>query len=221
MFWRRVLLLVLGFAATLVSVWATQQQADHASDEVQDLRAHRGSDAVQITSRLPGVLAEHPAREAIEPPVPAVGWPTQSNNRKEPFPAAQGEREFDPLLASDQSVGSWLSQSEREGGHLLARHVGKSEAELRQRLAQDKGISAASTFATREEAIRAVKHVVQTNGQRIVKWRDHSSEERLVLRAPLVAGQVLERGAVAPVQGRKVNLVLQRPNWVLTGYPTL
>ena len=45
-----------------------------------------------------------------------------------------------------------LAAEEAAGGHTIARHVGRTEAQLRQRLAAQPGIPAASTFASREVA---------------------------------------------------------------------
>src|SRR5262245_3894317 len=47
-----------------------------------------------------------------------------------------------------------LSLDESMGGHTLSRHVGKSDAELRDRLRREKQISAASTYTDRETAER-------------------------------------------------------------------
>ena len=49
-----------------------------------------------------------------------------------------------------------LAAEEAAGGHTIARHVGRTEAQLRARLAQQANIPAASTFKTLQEAERAV-----------------------------------------------------------------
>ena len=45
-----------------------------------------------------------------------------------------------------------LSPDEAAGGHTLRKHVGRTDAELRQRLHRERNISAASTWNDRESA---------------------------------------------------------------------
>jgi hypothetical protein len=45
-----------------------------------------------------------------------------------------------------------LTAAERLGGHTLARHVGRTDAQLRDRLRREKNVSAASTYDDREVA---------------------------------------------------------------------
>lgn len=42
-----------------------------------------------------------------------------------------------------------LERDERRGGHTLSRHVGRSDADLRERLSRERQISAASTYTDR------------------------------------------------------------------------
>ena len=49
-----------------------------------------------------------------------------------------------------------LSQDERFGGHVLRKHVGQSEADLRRRLQREENITTASTYTDRNTA----EHVV-------------------------------------------------------------
>ncbi|MBL9167633.1 MAG: hypothetical protein JNN07_07820, partial [Verrucomicrobiales bacterium] len=72
-------------------------------------------------------------------------------------------------LAADSGAFSRLAQpggltvSENAGGHLLARHVGQTEAQLGARLSAQPGIPAASTFVTRAEAEAAVSGAFNAN----------------------------------------------------------
>src|SRR5260370_39340669 len=50
------------------------------------------------------------------------------------------------------SGGYNLGRDEQRGGHTLARHVARTDEELRERLAQERNISAASTWRDRETA---------------------------------------------------------------------
>lgn len=63
-----------------------------------------------------------------------------------------------------------LSADERRGGHTLARHVGKTDDELRARLARETRISAASTFTDRATAERVVAETLAAAGPRIARW---------------------------------------------------
>lgn len=63
-----------------------------------------------------------------------------------------------------------LEGDERRGGHTLARHVGKSDAELSQRLRQESQISAASTYTDRATAERVVAETIDRYQARIDQW---------------------------------------------------
>jgi hypothetical protein len=65
---------------------------------------------------------------------------------------------FSPIVP-----GGGLAAHEAAGGHLLARHVGQTQAQLAQRLVTQPSISAASTFATRAEAEAAVSAVLESD----------------------------------------------------------
>src|SRR5579864_3082552 len=56
-----------------------------------------------------------------------------------------------------------LSQDESAGGHTLRKHVGRSDAELRERLRHEHNISAASTWTDRATAEAAVGLALQRN----------------------------------------------------------
>src|SRR5687767_5324142 len=60
-----------------------------------------------------------------------------------------------------------LAQDESRGGHTLARHVGKSDEDLRERLARERGISAASTYGDRATAETVVARTLAQQSQRV------------------------------------------------------
>lgn len=62
-----------------------------------------------------------------------------------------------------------LSADEARGGHTLARHVGKSDDDLRERLDRE-GISTASTWSSREVAERTIARTLRDNADRIDNW---------------------------------------------------
>jgi filamentous hemagglutinin len=121
--------------------------------------------------------------------------------------------------------GGGLAAHEVAGGHLLARHVGQTQAQLAQRLATQPGISAASTFATRAEAEAAVSAVLDANAAQVSSWVASGANGRLVLEGAFQGGSVLSRSAASAVQGNAARVVLQGTQGgnyrILTGFPIL
>ncbi|MBI1840168.1 MAG: hypothetical protein HYR88_04875, partial [Verrucomicrobia bacterium] len=66
--------------------------------------------------------------------------------------------------------GGSLEANDRAGGHLLSRHVGKTPEQLRQRLASDSHISAASSFTDRAAADAAIGGALKSERLRIQSW---------------------------------------------------
>ena len=132
--------------------------------------------------------------------------------------------------AEDTGTFSRLAQpgglmvSEKAGGHLLARHVGLSEADLAARLSSQRGITAASSFTTRAEAEAAVAGAFDANAVAVSAWTSSGANGRFVLNAPFSGGLVLQRGAAAASPGTGVRVVLQGNGsggyHTLTGFPT-
>lgn len=76
-----------------------------------------------------------------------------------------------------------LSAHERQGGHTIERHVGKSDQDLIDRLRQQKNISAASTFASRSAAEKAVTDALNRNEKKVRGWMKTAGRgERLVIK---------------------------------------
>lgn len=63
-----------------------------------------------------------------------------------------------------------LAAEEAAGGHTIARHVARTEAQLRQRLIQQPGILAASTFRTLADAEKFVSAALRSNATAIRAW---------------------------------------------------
>ena len=64
-----------------------------------------------------------------------------------------------------------LERDERRGGHTLARHVGRSDADLSERLRREPQISAASTYNDRVTAERVVTLALAQHRTRVDQWR--------------------------------------------------
>jgi len=73
-----------------------------------------------------------------------------------------------------------LSQDEAAGGHTLRKHVGRTDAELRDRLRHEH-ISAASTWNDRESAESAVGAALAQQNGKISRWLERDSHPNLVL----------------------------------------
>jgi hypothetical protein len=118
-----------------------------------------------------------------------------------------------------------LSQDEAAGGHTLRKHVGCTDAQLRERLRHEPEISAASTWSDRETAERALGLALAQNQDKIQRWLARDRHPNLVLDydgdQPL--GRSLRRGAGQPQPCSHATIVLKwsppGSYYVLTSYP--
>src|SRR5207302_10523551 len=60
-----------------------------------------------------------------------------------------------------------LSQDEAAGGHTLKKHVGRTDDQLRERLAHERNIAAASTYTDRGTAEQIVWAAIQANADKV------------------------------------------------------
>jgi hypothetical protein len=121
-----------------------------------------------------------------------------------------------------------LSQDESEGGHTLRKHVGRSDAELRDRLRHERNISAASTWTDRQTAERAVGIALQQSRDRIDRWLNRpGGHPNLVIDydgdSSHPIGRSLRRDADEPQPCAHATIVLKwiasNDYYVLTSYP--
>ena len=122
-----------------------------------------------------------------------------------------------------------LSVDEALGGHTLARHVGRTDAQLAERLRRERDISAASTYTDRAVAERSVGAALAEAGGRLAQWQERTGRRpNLVLhyvdRAHRPIGRSLERGRTAAVPCSRALVVLRWDErrgryYVLTSYP--
>jgi hypothetical protein len=165
-----------------------------------------------------GILA---SLAACRGPEPAQGRPAPAAaaaaTAPAPAPAAASARRRD------------LSADEAMGGHTLARHVGRTDAELADRLRREPQISAASTWTDRDSAERAVGAALDGAAGRLAAWERRSGRRpNLVLhytdRAGATLGRSLSRAAPASVACTQALVVLRWDDrrdrfFVLTAYP--
>jgi RHS repeat-associated protein len=116
--------------------------------------------------------------------------------------------------------GGGLAAHEAADGHTIARHIGKTDAELAARLAAERRISGASSFPVRAIAERATAEALHARASDVSNWLA-GTQARLVLdRVPIGynVGRSLPRGAAAASDVQAVRIVLQRDPAMPTGY---
>lgn len=121
-----------------------------------------------------------------------------------------------------------LDVHEQRGGHLLERHVNKTDQELIQRLQEDSKISGASTFTNRSTAQEVVDAVLSDpdNQQNIQQWLESNKGNNLALHYK--GDKVIGRGVFRDSPNQVYNLtnaviILKKDEkygyYILTGYP--
>ena len=169
-------------------------------------------------------LAAACAPQPQEPPKQATP-PVVSTPAERPSPGAAANAPRDasnPPRAWDVD----LERDEQRGGHTLARHVGRTDEQLADRLRRE-SIATASTYADVDTAERIVARTLDENAQRVKVWIARRVPKpnlaiRYRARDRLPTGRVLERGRPRSrdVFGAVVVLRWRGEDWyVLTSYP--
>lgn len=113
------------------------------------------------------------------------------------------------------------------GGHTLLKHVGRSEAQLRARLAAEPHIPVASSFSNLRLAEQSVSRVLQVHAQRVRTWAQSAGRtSRLALTYDMgsTVGQGVIRSSGRLQALSKVQVVLKfevyngKPYYVMTAY---
>ena len=119
-----------------------------------------------------------------------------------------------------------LGRDEERGGHTLDRHVGRTDAELQERLERERNISAASTWPDRETAETVVAEALAAERGRVDNWmRRGYPRANLALHydAGRAIGRSLLRGDDRTVDCTSAVIVLRADGpdsfYVLTTYP--
>jgi hypothetical protein len=113
------------------------------------------------------------------------------------------------------------------GGHTLARHVGKTDGELVERLRREPQISSASTYTDRDTAEQVIAAALESGGRSFDAWRHRTGHRpNFVLRyaATRTIGRTMMRGRTASVPCQFALVVLRWEEgrhrfYVLTSYP--
>jgi hypothetical protein len=119
-----------------------------------------------------------------------------------------------------------LARDEARGGHTLDKHVGRSDQELRERLARERNISAASTWTNREIAEETVAQALRAERDKIARWEERGYRRpnlALHFDAGRVIGRSIRHGEESSFPSTQAVIVLKAdgPNsfYVLTSYP--
>lgn len=166
-------------------------------------------------------IASRPAPAAPPPPAPA---PPSHADEATPRDRSAPRPPLAEPAGSDWDVD--LRRDESRGGHTIARHVGRTDAQLRARLARE-SISAASTYADLEAAERVVARALAANARRVQRWIDQRGPRsnlaiRYRARDGLPTGRLMRRGEEASTEVAGAVVVLRwrdDSHYVLTSYP--
>ena len=118
-----------------------------------------------------------------------------------------------------------LQGHEDAGGHTIDRHVGKSDAWLKNRLATDPDIRAASTFRNKEAANRTDGQFIKQNKDAINEWlrakKDNRFIGKITMKQPI--GTVIKRDGTK-YESYTAEVIIVRDSssqgWhILTSYP--
>lgn len=148
-------------------------------------------------------------------------------NAAPPPPAQPAQPAATPAPAPEPAVarGRDLEQDQRAGGHTLTRHVGRTDAELRQRLRDEPGISAASTYSDKATAERVVAAALEQQRDRVAKWQARTGNRpnlTLHVRDSGPIGRSIERRSRTAQPCHDAVVVLRWKGdtfFVLTSYP--
>jgi len=161
----------------------------------------------------------------------ALGFPAACRGSEPAAGPAEQHRATAKAQPQDADRGPRrdLAADEAMGGHTLARHVGRTDTQLADRLRSERQISAASTYTDRATAERAVGAALAASARELNLWENRSGRRpNLVLhhadRGGQPLGRSLSRGQIHPVPAFRALVVMRwderaRRAYVLTSYP--
>ncbi|PRS14299.1 ribonuclease YeeF family protein [Bacillus halotolerans] len=121
--------------------------------------------------------------------------------------------------------GGGLAAHEAKGGHLIDRHIGKTDEELLQRLQKNNKIRASSSFTDRPTAERVANQTLTKYKKEIEEWLNSDIDDTLPLpyRGTEVIGRGVRKGSNEVKDMTNARIVLRKNedgSFILTGYPT-
>jgi hypothetical protein len=124
--------------------------------------------------------------------------------------------------------GGGLAAHEAQGGHLIIKHIGRTESQLAQRLQAEPNIPAASTFLNRAEAEVAVSEALVANAQKIQNFlNSNKAKTNFTHDLSRPVGVSMLNGHSQSQSATKLLLVLKKDPtlplgyFLLTGFPEL
>lgn len=121
---------------------------------------------------------------------------------------------FSPLVE-----GGGLAAHEAAGGHLLLKHVGQSESQLIQRMANEPTITGSSSFYDRAIAESAISDTLVAKQPEISTWLASSKPQfKVEYSLPKDVGITVIRGASSAVDTSNLRLILRRDPTMPSGY---
>lgn len=207
---------------TTVTKIAGGTLAIHGSDVVSTGLVQIASCQTRTTLTSQGVAAAAKALGADPETAANVGFAVDVA-----VPLAAGFVGAARALAIRRGAVSLVAE-EAAGGHTIARHVGRSETQLRQRLIDQPKIPAASSFRTLGDAERAVSAALRANRSAIQAWAS-SATANTTKAFSYAAGRDIGYGVVRST-GQLTNMsnmtlvlrktiVQNRVYFVLTAFP--
>ncbi|PEU03192.1 RNase A-like domain-containing protein [Bacillus cereus] len=132
-----------------------------------------------------------------------------------------------PGDSSPLTPGGGLEAHKARGGHLIERHVGKTDEELLQRLQNDSRITGSSTFTDRATAEKVANATLSDpNNQRIIRDWLNNPRSRSTIALDYynndIIGRGVRRGSTTAHDMKNAKIVLKKDgngNFILTGYP--
>ncbi|MDA1477254.1 T7SS effector LXG polymorphic toxin [Bacillus changyiensis] len=179
----------------------------------------------------------HQPKSKPHEPVHKVDKPHESNkdagtvSGKHPHESSKPKKheptkKVDPSDSSPLAPGGGLLAHEAKGGHLIERHVGKTDEELLKRLKEDPRIFGSSTFKDRAAAEKVAHDVLIKNKNEIQKWLNNSNINKpliLPYKGTEVLGRGVAKGSHNVINMTNAKIVLKKNSggsFILTGYPT-
>ena len=128
-----------------------------------------------------------------------------------------------PAASPKTYRSAFLHDNEASGGHVLAKHVGKTDQELIARLKAEPHLRKVSTFTDEATAEGVIKVAIAENQEMVRKWLKAGKDVDLdlLVDSPEAIGRLVSRGTSSSVDGKSAVVVLRRAAngyYVITAY---
>nr|WP_306958621.1 RNase A-like domain-containing protein [Pseudomonas synxantha] len=115
--------------------------------------------------------------------------------------------------------GGGLAAHEAAGGHLMEKHVGRTDQQLLDRLRREPHIPAASTFHDRATAELAISKVLDNNQEKIKDFLQGNNQQIVIIQpSQEPIGKSFRKNTTTSVPGKEVYLIIRRDQKMHIGY---